>query len=74
MGLLDWIFGGCEEGHHKYEARYDESFPPGFPEGKKLQSSGLVETVSDMIQAMKVRTYVRDVCVRCGDVVERDKK
>ena len=46
---------------HKYEARYDSIMP--FCDLKGLYSSAL--------EAVKNKVYKGDVCVRCGDVVNK---
>ncbi len=54
---------------HKYEARYDSQ-----------PASGDFELDEATLEAFKaiaayntVKTYVQDICVRCGDVVKRDQ-
>jgi hypothetical protein len=52
---------------HKFEARYDEH-----PIAGRIR----VEEVTNMREfrdLMVTRTYVRDVCVYCGQTVERVK-
>lgn len=74
MSLLAWLFAhDCDKHGHYYEGRYDESLPPGFPANARLQSSGLIETVTQMIQAVKCHTYVKDVCRYCGDTIDREE-
>lgn len=50
-------------GQHRFEPRYDTKMPAGM-ESIKATSSAYLEAVKD-------KTYVRDVCVRCGETVER---
>lgn len=53
---------------HKFVARYDL----GAPDLSWFRSfSGY--GVNEMIEKMKPKTYVHDVCVRCGQIVERKK-
>ena len=56
--------GGKE---HKFEARYDEQ-PGGFPITK---ASGM--TPSELRKLVFLQIYVRDICVWCGEIRERDK-
>lgn len=53
---------------HKFEARYDEE-PP-----KMDFSGGRSADWERLIRAMTKRTYVRDVCVRCGMTIERGEE
>lgn len=50
-------------GHH-FQARYDTSGAKGLPP-KMDTSIGALEYFRDV-------TYVRDVCVRCGETIERN--
>lgn len=53
---------------HKFVARYDL--------GARDLSRFIKFNTYDMngfIEAMKPKTYVHDVCVRCGQIVERKK-
>lgn len=50
---------------HEFEPRYDES--PSNYNFKNLYYSDVAEVRSLMV----LRTYVRDVCVRCGKTIER---
>lgn len=47
---------------HKYEGRYSEEIPGGF-EAKRITTTAIV--------ALRSKTYERDICVRCGHVVEK---
>jgi hypothetical protein len=47
---------------HKYEARYSKTFP----NGQFQMEGGSVRA----LEATKNVTYERDICVRCGHVVE----
>lgn len=54
-------------GSHKFEARYDLSAADLSP----FQSiHGLF--AARFAQAMRSKTYVRDVCVKCGRTIERE--
>jgi len=56
-------------GDHRFEARYDTS-------AAKLSqlSSFRIDGIdaAGILRQMRDVTYVRDVCVRCGEVIERD--
>ncbi len=63
------LFGGC-----KFEARYDEPslFDSVFGSGmySTIKIDGKIASVNDVVP---MKTYVRDVCVRCGKSIERVK-
>ncbi len=48
---------------HKFEARYSEKMPE---EGFEMKGGS-----SLALAAMKGKIYERDICVRCGHVIER---
>lgn len=54
---------------HRYEGRYDE----GSTEANFRMSRTNADEISKIIRAKKPITYVRDICVRCGHVIERAK-
>jgi hypothetical protein len=51
---------------HKFEARFDIKPYPG---ANFLRASA--DATVKVINAQATRTYVRDVCVRCGATIER---
>ena len=51
---------------HRYQPRFDY----GLPTVTKAWG-GAVSTVPEIIESSKPRTYVHDICVRCGDVIQR---
>jgi hypothetical protein len=56
---------------HRYEPRYDKSaaqHPASF-EMEAFPVDGLV----GFMETLRSVTYIRDVCVRCGHVIERVK-
>lgn len=53
---------------HKFDGRYDQE-PSKLLDGAKFEGPDLHEVVA----AFRKRTYVRDVCVRCGETIERGK-
>jgi len=64
---MSWFGHNCLTNGHRYEARYDSTFPDHID----IDPTVMLVISSDMVQALKVRTYVQDVCVRCGDAVKR---
>jgi hypothetical protein len=62
-------------GTHKFEARYDLREPPAH---SGLENMYFWSTVGEHEKPpqipMRVKTYVRDVCVRCGQTIERVSK
>ena len=57
-----WLAGTC-----KFEPRYDISEPLLPANTTKISDPEMAET-------FKRKTYVRDVCVRCGRTIERTGK
>ena len=56
------VFGGCH-----FEARYDHSPADlGFGEIKTSAQAAIM-----FAETMRAKTYVKDVCTRCGRTVER---
>lgn len=55
-------------GAHRFEARYDKS-PANLEQFTELRGHGSVA----MAETCRQQTYVRDVCVKCGAVIERVK-
>ena len=68
--LLRWLLLGrapcAMSGVHAFEARYDVR-----PDDRGIQVSGMGRALQRTLDAMQARTYVCDVCVRCGKRVER---
>ncbi|KKM72783.1 hypothetical protein LCGC14_1417080 [marine sediment metagenome] len=60
------LFKGCKDGVHKFEARYDKA-PADLSAFKKLKG----DDVGPVLEKLRHVTYVRDVCVLCGETVER---
>jgi len=56
------LIGGCH-----FEARYDLSAARQF-EGSVESSASAILSAMDR---MRAKTYVRDVCTRCGKTIER---
>lgn len=51
-------------GRHQFEPRYDTTMPDDI--------EGFEGTLRAM-ESLKDKIYVRDVCVRCGQTIERTK-
>lgn len=60
QGLAGLLFG------HKYKPRYSE----GAPSISDVQGVGPIGA-ERVINASKKRTYERDICERCGHVIEK---
>lgn len=58
----------CNKENHKYEARYDER-PMASLEGFKYKGC---EDMNEIRQLFIFKTYVHDICVRCGNIVMRN--
>ncbi len=56
------FWNGC-----RFQARFDESEPTL----EITQYRGSMVSYIEALKASKKRTYVRDVCIRCGRTVER---
>lgn len=56
---------------HKYEPRYSKSAV--LMEVTKLAVAACNSTVgaTDLMETSRAKTYERDICVRCGHVIER---
>lgn len=61
------IFKGCKDGVHRFEARYDRG-----PCKLNKFEGHLTERRLEFVEKYRQITYVRDVCVRCGAVIERN--
>ena len=63
----NWL-RGC-----RWEARYDET-PPSLVEALGTRCEGFKATgldIASVIQATTPKTYLRDICTRCGATKER---
>lgn len=60
-----WRRPPCSEGVHRFEPRYDTTWPPNFVPSK------ITGYAPEMIEGMKNKVYVQDVCVRCGTIRKR---
>ena len=63
---------GCEPDNHRFQARYDER--PGVVALIEAanKAGGIMKSWSGA-EPDAERTYVRDVCARCGKTVERGR-
>jgi hypothetical protein len=52
----------------RFEPRYDKS-PADLSRFQNLNGYG----VPEVLETMRAKTYVRDVCVNCGKTIERSK-
>ncbi len=53
-------------GVHRFEARYDKG-PADLGQFTELRGAG----ITPLAETMRKITYARDVCVKCGAVLER---
>jgi hypothetical protein len=60
------LFTGC-----KFEGRYSEALPDGFVLGDVKGAAG---GISILVDAHKSKTYIHDICIRCGKIVKRETK
>jgi hypothetical protein len=58
--ICDWI-------GHKYRPRFDLSEPTV----THCDGWGRLSDVEILLEASKRKTFVRDVCERCGDIIPR---
>lgn len=59
---------------HKFEPRYDDTAPNLAILDKIAEHDSLAEyDVSELLNDTRTKTYVRDVCPRCGNTIERMK-
>lgn len=63
------LFKGCTEGSHKFRARYSAGAP-------SLNLNSFEEApafvIERMYKASKPKTYIHDICVRCGKIIMRN--
>ena len=60
------IFKSCEDGVHKYRARYDKKFNQDFVK------NGLSMKGKFSIDDLKESIYIKDICVKCGKIIKRE--
>ena len=61
-----WLGGGHA---HRFEARYDV----GVPDTSKCKDLALMSWNDDPA-AYRAKTYVHDVCTRCGKIIDRPSR
>lgn len=57
-------------GVHRFHARFDSEMPEGFKSG---EYQGPALAYLETLKLMRKETYVRDICVKCGAMIERPK-
>jgi hypothetical protein len=62
-----WFLKRCEDGVHKYHPRYSKSAVKG---PINIKGFGSAE---DLTEPFRDVTYERDVCVRCGKTIEKNR-
>ncbi len=55
----------CEKHGHKYEPRFDHITPT------INRCENIDSYVVNMVRALTRKIYVKDICTRCGKVIER---
>ena len=65
------LFKRCVDGVHRFEARYDKG-PADMSGWKSFSGSGSI--VRQLAEKHRTVTYVCDICVRCGKIIERHTK
>ena len=63
---MGWFSHDCKTDGHRTEARYNRVFPEAFM--KRLTK------MSGDVDSLKIDVYVHDICVRCGEIFDRDGK
>ena len=59
-------------GVHRFQARYDLSAAAVYP--KEVSTIvGVDPSVIAICEQSRQRTYVHDICVKCGEIVKREK-
>lgn len=59
----------CMKHGHRFEERFDSQ-----PSNKGIElERGTNEALRIVTEHNTIKTYVQDICVRCGDVVKRDQ-
>lgn len=66
---MSWLSHQCDKDGHRFEGRYDVK--PG-ASLDNLDFSGSSVLLEKLLKGFQIRTYVRDVCTRCGKTMERD--
>ncbi len=62
---------------HKYKARYDKVWTTSIVELMKeaAKQNRISKVKSDNIKPyLKSKTYIHDICIRCGDIKKRNEQ
>ena len=59
---------------HKFEPRYDEEYSTGLNDVVESQHRSTELDVGGAVctSYLKKRTYIHDICVKCGDIIKRE--
>lgn len=57
----------CSPYNHNFQARHDE----GMPRDIKSFTCGLFQSQADIIESLKEKIYVLDICIKCGKTIQR---
>jgi len=64
----------CKDGKHKFQPRYDEVYSSVIEELSKIGDLSFNNMPwQSGERGIKSRTYVHDVCVKCGEIVKRSQ-
>lgn len=65
------LFKSCEDGVHKFEARYDTKYR----DYSDLELNWVsISDIKEILNSPKKQTYIYDVCVKCGKTINREDK
>jgi hypothetical protein len=56
---------------HKYQPRYDEQYTTTVLEIVKASKYRIESAKNGQEPYLKSKTYVRDICIKCGEIKER---
>ena len=66
--------GHCKNGKHKFRPRYNENWTTSLEE-INLSSLKEIENGNGMLRPyLKEKTYVHDVCIKCGDIAIKEQR
>jgi len=60
---VTWFAHDCQKHGHRYEARYDLG-------AADLSQFEDFRGSNKSLEALRKKTYIHDICVRCGDVIK----
>jgi len=67
----------CKHFGHKFEARFHSEESQGeFPKDLWTPALAFSKDIAEIIQSTKSKkeTYIHDICVRCGQIVNKNKE